>query len=220
LTTYGISATPMAMADERGNSILMETINNEWTETFARTIVVDMGAMGMMALYSATIAQLKQAAIPKTITLAEDIGRTVRLARLNEQNPVDAVRQAVNGFLVFKGKITDVDRQIKGGWNLGDARMEGVDEFRGQKLQLDFQNEHLAVRVDGAFKATVPDLIAVLDVDTGQPITTEGLRYGTRVAVIAFPCAPQWREPAALKLAHPGHFGYDVEYIPVEERFA
>ena len=40
-----------------------------------------------------------------------------------------------------------------------------------------------------------------------------------RVAVIAFPCAPQWREPAALELAHPRYFGYDVDYVPVEECF-
>jgi uncharacterized protein len=125
----------------------------------------------------------------------------------------------VNGFLVFRGKISDVDRRIEGGWNLGDAKMDGIDAFEGQELVLNFQNEHLAVLVDGEFKATVPDLIAVLDGETGEPITTEALRYGMRVAVIAFPCAPQWREPDALALAHPCYFGYDVDYIPVEEHF-
>ena len=74
------------------------------------------------------------------------------------------------------------------------------------------------MRVDGAYAATTPDLIAVLDNETGEPITTEALRYGMRVAVIAFPCAPQWREPAALDLVHPRYFGYDVDYVPVEER--
>ena len=64
-----------------------------------------------------------------------------------------------------------------------------------------------------------PDLIAVLDSETGEPITTEALRYGMRVAVIAIPCAPQWREPAALELVHPRTFGYDVDYVPVEERY-
>ena len=220
LTTKGISASPMAMADERGNALVMKTIDNKWTETFARTIVVDMGAMGMMALYAATVRQLKEAALHGTISFAEEIGRTVRLARTQEENPVDAVRKAVNGFLVFKGKIVDVDRRIEGGWNLGDAHMDGIADFEGHKLVLNFQNEHLAVLVDDEFKATVPDLIAVLDIETGEPITTEALRYGMRVAVIAFPCAPQWREPDTLALVHPRYFGYDVEYIPVEERFA
>ena len=217
-TPKGITASPIAMADERGNMILIDAVSNKWVETFARSIVVNMGAEGMMALYSATVKQLKEAAIYGTITLAEEIGKTVRNARTSEANPVDAVRKSVNGFLVFRGKITDVDRRVEGGWNRGDAKMEGIGAFEGQQLQLDFQNEHLAVRVNGEFKATVPDLIAVLDGETGEPITTETLRYGMRVAVIAFPCAPQWREPDALALAHPRYFGYDVDYIPVEER--
>lgn len=217
-TSKGITASPIAMADERGNMILIDAVSNKWVETFARSVVVDMGAEGMMALYSATVKQLKEASIYGTITLAEEIGKTVRNARVNEANPVDAVRKSVHGFLVFRGKITDVDRRVEGGWNRGDAKMDGIGDFEGQELQLDFQNEHLAVRVDGEFKATVPDLIAVLDGETGEPITTETLRYGMRVAVIAFPCAPQWREADALALAHPRYFGYDVNYIPVEER--
>ncbi len=218
-TPKGITASPFAMADERGNTVLMDTIDNKWVETFARSIVVNMGAEGMIALYAATVKQLKEASIYGTITFAEEIGKTVRTARVSEENPVDAVRKIVNGFLVFRGKIGDVDRRVEGGWNKGTAKMDGIDQFEGQSLQLDFQNEHLAVQVDGEFVATVPDLIAVLDSETGEPITTEALRYGMRVAVIAFPCAPQWREPDALKLAHPRYFGYDVEYVPVEERF-
>jgi len=217
-TPKGITASPIAMADERGNMILIDAVSNKWVETFARSIVVNMGAEGMMALYSATVKQLKETAIYGTITLAEEIGKKVRNARINEVNPVDAVRKSVDGYLVFRGKITDVDRRVEGGWNRGDAKMEGIGTFEGQQLQLDFQNEHLAVRVNGEFKATVPDLIAVLDGETGEPITTETLRYGMRVAVIAFPCAPQWREPDALALAHPRYFGYDVDYVPVEER--
>ena len=219
-TIHGISSTPFAMSDERGNILLMDTVSNLWVEIFARSCVMHMGAVGAIALYAATAAQLREAAIPGTITLAEEIGKTVRSARREEANPVDAVRKVVGGFLVFRGKITDVDRRIVGGWNRGDAKMAGTGDFSGQELLLEFQNEHLAVRGNGEFAATVPDLIAVLDSETGEPITTEALRYGMRVAVIAFPCAPQWREPAALELAHPRYFGYDVDYIPVEARFA
>ena len=65
----------------------------------------------------------------------------------------------------------------------------------------------------------MPDLIAVLDSETGEPITTEGLRYGFRVEVIAFPCTPRWRSPDGLRLVGPRVFGYDVDYVPVEERY-
>ena len=177
----------------------METISNLWTETFARSVTVNMGAMAMIALYAATAAELREAAIPGTITLAEEIGKVVRRARLEEDEPVETIRQAVGGYLIFKGKIGDVERRTEAGFAKGDAFVDGIDEYAGQKLQLSFQNEHLAARIDGEFRVTVPDLLAVLDVDTGEPITTEGLRYGFRVAIIAIPCADKWRTPKGLR---------------------
>jgi len=220
LTANAISASPFAMSDERGNVLLMDAVSNKWIEVFARSCVMHMGAVGAIALYAATVRQLKEAAIHGTITLAEEIGGVVRNARREEANPVDAIRRAVGGFLVFRGKVTDVDRRITAGFAKGNASMAGNGEFAGKLLELEFQNEHLVLRVDDQYVATTPDLIAVLDAETGEPITTEALRYGMRVAVIAFPCAPQWRESAALALVHPRYFGYDVDYVPVEERFS
>lgn len=216
---YGISSTPLAMSDERGNTVLMETIGNKWTETFARSITVNMGAMAMIALYAATVEQLKEASIQGTISLAEEIGKTIRCARLEEADPVKTVREAVGGFEIFKGKISDVARRTEAGFAKGDAFIEGIEDYGGQKLELNFQNEHLAATIDGDVKVCVPDLIAILDLDTGEPITTEAMRYGYRVAVIAIPCAPKWRSEKGLELVGPRYFGYDVDYVPVEERY-
>ena len=58
-----------------------------------------------------------------------------------------------------------------------------------------------------------------MDAENGGPITTEELRYGFRVTVIATPCDARWRTPAGLELAGPRYFGYDVDYVPVEDRF-
>ena len=219
LTALGISASPFVMSDERGNTLMIDAVSNRWVETFARDCVMHMGATCVIALYAATVKQLKAAAIHGSISLAEKIGKILRLARIRESNPVDALRRAVGGFLLFRGKITDVDRRVDAGFAKGNAQMTGAGDFAGSRLALDFQNEHLIVRVDGAVAATTPDLIAVLDAETAAPITTEAMRYGMRVAVIAIPCAPQWREPNALQLVHPRYFGYDIDYVPVEERF-
>ncbi len=219
-TIFGKSATPMAMSDERGNTILLETIDNKWAETFARSITVDMGATALIALYAATVGELKECAVHGTMSRAREIGRVIMNARLQETNPVETVRAALDGFLLFQGKMSDVERRTEGGFARGDAYIDGVGAYEGKRLRLSFQNEHLAARIDGEFVVTVPDLIAVLDLETAEPITTEGLRYGFRVAVIAFPCAPQWRTEAGIALVGPRYFGYDVDYISVEERLS
>lgn len=218
-TLHGISATPFAMADERGNTVLLETIDNKSTETFARLLTVAMGAVAMVAAYPSTVAQLKEAAVPGTITQAQRIGEAIRTARLKEADPVETVREAADGYLVFEGKVGDVERRTEGGFSSGHAFVRGIAGYAGQQLELSFQNEFLAARIDGAFAVTVPDMITVLDLETGQPITAEGLRYGYRVAVIGIPCPPQWRTRAGLGLAGPRCFGYEVDYLPVEERY-
>jgi len=218
-TIHGLPSTPFSMADERGNIVIMETINNRWTEAFARSIAINMGAMAMIAAYPATVAQLREAAVHGTMSQAERIGQTIRRARVEEEDPVSTVREAVGGFLVFRGKIGDVARRTEGGFAKGDATLHGIDAYAGQTLNLYFQNEHLALKIDGEYRVTVPDLIALLDIDTGEPIPTESMRYGYRVAVIAMPCTPKWRTPKGLELVGPRYFGYDVDYVPVEERY-
>lgn len=218
MTIYGIPATPMGIADEKGNSAILNTINNRWTETFARSLTIDMGSSAMIALYPMTGKQLKEAAVPGTITMAEGIGRAIRESRASDHDPIGTVLKVTNGFRLFEGKIADVSRRTETGFARGEATMEGTGAMAGSVLKLRFQNEHLVAIKDDEVIASVPDLITVLDAETGEPITTEGMRYGFRVVVVGIPCHPKWRTPKGLEIVGPGYFGYDIPYVPIEER--
>jgi DUF917 family protein len=218
-TLHGVSATPMSLADEKGNSALIKTIDNRWTERLARSITVDMGGSAMIALYVMTGKQVKEAMVAGTLSLAETIGRAIHAARAGHQDPIKAVRQLTNGFEVFRGKIADVQRRTVAGFARGEATFEGIGDYAASRLTLQFQNEHLVAIQDGKIVVSVPDLITVLDAETGDPITTEALRYGFRVVVLGMPCTAQWRTPEALAMVGPRYFGYDVDYVPVETRY-
>ena len=219
-TLWGITATPMAMADEKGNAIILDTISNRWTEVMARSLIVQMGAVTHATNFPMTGAQVKQAAISGTMTLIGQIGRAIREAREQHRDPIAAATAITGGHELWRGKIADVDRRTVGGFARGAARIVGTGAYADHTLQLDFQNEFLAARVGDEMLATTPDLITVLDAETGEPITTENLRYGFRVAVLGIPCDPRWRSEGGIALAGPRYFGYDVPYIPVEERLA
>lgn len=218
MSLAGIPATPMAMADERGNTVLMDTLDNNWTEAIARAVTITMGGTAQIALYAATAGQLSQGGIQGTMTLAEDIGRTLRLARTQEDDPIEAVRRVVKGFVIFNGKVSDVRRVMSGGFARGAVQFDGFGSSAGLTCEVEFQNEFLIARIDGTCVVTTPDLIVMLDSETGEPITTEVLRYGMRVAVLACPCSDKWRTPEGLKVVGPRYFGYDVDYVPVEVR--
>lgn len=217
-TLYGVTATPMAIADEKGNSAVISTIDNRWTEVFARTLTVDMGCSAMIAIYPMTGKQVKESCVLHSTTLLETVGRTIRESRERHEEPIAAVTQAMNGHVIWRGKVSDIARRTETGFARGETTVAGADEFAGRSLHVSFQNEFLLARAGDEVLASTPDLITMLDAETGEPITTEGLRYGFRVAVVAMPCDPRWRSPQGLAVVGPGYFGYDVPYVPIEER--
>jgi DUF917 family protein len=217
-TMYGVTATPMAIADEKGNSAILNTIDNKWTETLARTVTIDMGCVAMIALFSMTGKQVKEACVLRTITKIERIGQTIREAHRRHDDPIEAVRAVTGGFVVWRGKIADVARRTETGFARGEAAIAGLGEDEGRTLRIAFQNEFLIARTDAETVVSTPDLITVLDAETGEPITTETMRYGFRVVVLGIPCDPRWRTPEGLALVGPGYFGYDATYVPVENR--
>jgi DUF917 family protein len=218
LTLHGISATPFAMADERGNQLVFETVDNFWAERLARAAVMEFGAIASGMAYPISGKQVKVAAIHGSLSYAQRIGKALREAASKKQDPIGAVVEETAGFVLFRGKIVDVQRRTQHGWALGEATFAGVDGDLGAKLVVQFQNENLVAIRDGDVLATVPDLIAIIDAESGQAITTERLRYGHRAVVLGIPCPPAWRTPAGIDLGGPRHFRYDIDYVPVESR--
>lgn len=220
LTLYGHPAAPLTVADEHGNVAIVDTVDNTWAERLARPVAVEMGAIAGGCGYPITVAALKEAAVLGTVTYAEAIGAGIREAQRRHTDPIAAVLEATRGFRLFSGRIVDVQRRTERGWARGETRVSGVDGFAGREMTVRFQNEHLVAIEDGSVVASVPDLIAILDTERGEPITTENLRYGFRVTVVGLPCDPKWRTPDGIALGGPRHFGYDLDFVPIERRFA
>ena len=217
MTMFGVHACPMAMADEKGNSMVLKTVDNLSTEKFARVITVEMGGAGLIALYPMTGAQAKEAILRGSLSLIKNIGQIIGAEQAANRNPADKLAKDLNGMRLFEGRVTDVDRRTEGDFARGYATIEGLDSYHGKSMTLRFQNEFLmAESDDGTPRAMTPDLICLLDLETGQPITTEQMSYGYRVIVFGLPCDPKWRSDEGLALVGPRYFGYDIDYDPIE----
>ncbi|KTR38563.1 hypothetical protein NS263_12995 [Curtobacterium oceanosedimentum] len=212
-TLSGISATPMALADEKGNTAVFATVDNRWAERLARTATVEMGCSAITAQYAMSGAELKQSYVRGSLSLSVAIGEALVDARAANEDPVVAVAAVLGGTVVFEGKVADVERKTVTGFARGTARIAGSGSDTGLEAVLRFQNEHLLVEVAGSVRTTTPDLIVTLDAETGEPITTEGLRFGARVRIVTAPADPRWHTPAGLALAGPRYFGYDTPAV-------
>ena len=214
---YGVPCCPMAVADEKGNSVIIrETITPYWAERLARATTVQMGCVACYAVAPMSAEQVRRTAIPMTLTLAKELGSAVAQARIEGADPLEAILVTCPGRVLFGGKVMDINRRTTAGFARGTVTIDGLDSFGGERMVIDFQNENLIARRDGEIVCTVPDLICAVASDTGDPVTTELMRYGLRVTILGFPAPELWTTPEGLAVAGPEAFGYETEYIPLE----
>lgn len=214
---YGAKPAPAAIADDKGNTVVFrDVVDMYWLERFARDTSVAMGAAAGLAIAPMRMDFVRRTAVPNTMTQALQIGRTVLDARARRLNVVDRVIATTGATLFFTGKITDIRRELKGGFARGEAKIAGSGDWQGCEGRIAIQNENLVLWVDGTPVIMVPDLIINLDLETGEPITTEVLRYGQRVAVIGLPVHDLMKTPEAMAVVGPQAFGYpDLTFTPL-----
>jgi hypothetical protein len=214
MNVAGLSPGFVALADVQGNLVTIEPVSEAWAERLARTAAVSFGGSALEVDYVMTAEQAAGALIEGSVTRAIEIGRA--LSRYAGDG-LATLLDHLGAISLIEGKIVDVERRTAGGFVRGDVVIEGTGDDAGRLLRVELQNENLAVFEDGRMVACVPDLISLVDDQTGQAVPTELLRFGQRVAVIALPCDPLWRTPRGLAIAGPRAFGYDIDYVPVEE---
>ena len=218
---YGVSASPLAMADPHRNRVLIEARSAEVAEWLARGVAIRMGGRASIAEYAMDGATAKRVSVPATLSLCLTLGLVIRGARERHDDPFAALIAALaethysHGRNLFAGKIVDLARTTTRGFAIGEAAIEGTGTWRG-RMTITFQNENLIARHHGEVRAIVPDLICMLDADTAEPITTERLRYGQRVRVIGISAPPIMRTPEALAVFGPRAFGLDEPFRPLE----
>jgi uncharacterized protein len=215
-TMHGVSATPMVLCDDKGNSLVLDTVSNAWTERLARAATIEMGGSALLTFYPMTGKVAKAASVGGTLSLCQEIGRSLRATRAAHGDPIAALRDMLQARNLFHGRITDIERRTEGGFARGRAVLTGVEDWKGHTLRLDFQNEFLMAERDGQILVTTPDLISVVEADSGAPVTTDALKYGQRLVALAYPCDAKWRTPDGIALVGPRYFKYDVDYVPLD----
>jgi DUF917 family protein len=207
---------PQTLCEVRGlGTVVAKVPSWKWMERVARKVCTEYGSTAATCKAPRTGKDVEDWDILYTTTKAIAIGNAVLAARKAHGDPIAAVLALEKGKNIFKGKIADVQRRATEGFLRGVATVEGLDDFRGSQMVIQFQNEFTVCSVDGVAKVMTPDLICVLDTVSGDAIGTETLRYGQRATVIALPAAPVLLTPKGLQHVGPRAFGHDLEFQSV-----
>ncbi|MBA4493309.1 DUF917 domain-containing protein [Paenactinomyces guangxiensis] len=226
MTTYhsfGIQAAPFIMVNEQGAIHRMTGISNWEVEHQARRKVTEMGGWAAFAGYPMPGLEVREVIIQQTFSLAKRLGEAVSLAKEDVDRVMEAlVRTFENSiygcpYKLMEGKVVNLERDIIGGLLNGALVVEGTGIHVGEQLKILFKNEYLLAGHGEQPLAMVPDLICVLDADTGYPIMIEELENHRKVWVLAIPAPSLVRDAKMLEVVGPACFGVASGFTPIEQ---
>jgi DUF917 family protein len=223
----GISGTPAALVTRWGDVIILDkTVDDYRLEDLARAVAVSSGGGSSIARNPMTGRDVKRGTIKGALTEAILFGRTVREAKAQGKDPIEALVAVANQsrptYRMFQGVVTKSDQKGERGFNWVDVEMSGTGEFSGHTYRIYVKNENIISWLDGKPDVLPPDLIFNLDPKTGDAVTGVAMGnfpMGQEVVIVGRAASPMWRTAKGLEIFSSQHFGFDLPYTPIEESF-
>lgn len=213
-----VKTWPAAIVDWWGNTIILkEAASTEMVERIGK--MLGMAAYG--AVFFATMPlsakQTRELVVPGTLTKSFELGKAVRLAREADQNPITEIIKQLDGWELFIGEVTGKDWEDKEGVMVGTTYIQGSEAYAGKKLDVWFLNENHVTWLDGEPYVFSPDMIILADPESGEAYTNTEIKAGDRVAVVGCKINPFFRTEKAINYFGPRYWGFDIDYVPIEE---
>jgi uncharacterized protein len=218
----GIAFTPAAIADPWGTVLLLkETPSALVAERIGKLVSIatklpDMTATCAHAGFLMPARRLPEVLVVGGVSRALAVGRAIREASAAAGDPVAAAARAVGGWALFRGKVIKKVWESRDGYMFGMTALRGERADSGVRVEVWFQNENHVTWRDGQPWIHSPDLIMLMDAATGAPYTNADLPEGASVAMLGAPADARLRTPEALARLGPRHYGYDLDYVPIE----
>lgn len=219
----GLKVWPLTICDPWGSSMVLDDCPSpQVAERIGKMISrvtksVDMGASCSHAAFPNRVGQIKKALVPGTLTKSLEVGRSVLAARRAGTDPIEAAVDSAGGAVLFRGVVSDRVWE-----DSADGYMEGITQIKvdrdlGESTgRVWFQNEHHLAWLDDVPVALSPDVISIVESSTAEPISNTELARGMDVTVLGFPSTEAYRQGAALDATGPRHYGYDIDWVPIE----
>jgi DUF917 family protein len=221
----GYTFEPGAICDPWGNVLIMKRAASlQVAERIGKMIsiatkVPDIKAPCAHAGFLLKGRDMKRLIVPNGVSRSLEIGRSIRKALETRQDPAKAAAEAMNGWVLFKGKVIRKEWESREGYMFGTTTIEGSEANSRHTLKVWFKNENHVTWLDEHPFVTSPDLISIMDAASGEPYTNTVLDEGMNVAVLGARADEQYRSREGLLLLCPRYFGFDIDYVPIENHY-
>ena len=219
----GIPSTPAAIVTRWGDTVIIDKAVDDYrAEDLGRAVAVASGGGAQMAMNPMSAADVKRGVIKGALSQAILFGKTAREAVAQGKDPVAELVKATKGFKLFQGTVTKADMKGDRGFTWWDVEMKGTGPYTGHTYKIYVKNENIVAWLDGVPDAMSPDTIQNLDPKTGDAHNggaLGGYKLGAELAVIGYETSPMWRTPKGIEVFGPRHFGFNFDYVPIEQLY-
>jgi len=215
---YKKNSFPLVSVDNWGNVVILkEACNPHMLERISKFLSV--AAFGKCSIAATLLSgqEMKETVVAGTLTKCLEIGRTIRKSREQGDDPVKAVVEYLDGWSLFEGIISGKDWEDRDGYMFGTIHIIGYGEYEGQRMEVWFKNENHISWLDGEPYVCSPDLIVIVNRETGESFTNDKIDTGQQVAVVGLKGVEGFRSEFGLAAGGPRYFGFDINYVPIEE---
>jgi hypothetical protein len=219
----GIPVTPMTMANTIGDLMILKTAVDDYRgEDIARYMAVISGGMVSVVRAPNTAGKYKQGTVHGSISRSIRLGSIIRNSREKGLNSAESILKSEPDCVqLFHGRVKSWTRKEEGGFMWGDITLEGLGRYNGHRLDVWYKNEYLITWFDRKPYATCPDTICMIDASSGEGLSAWvpdlNAQIGREVAVLGFRAHKLWRTDKGVAIFGPRHFGYEIDFTPIEK---
>jgi hypothetical protein len=217
ISVAGKNIWPRAFCDFAGNTtVIKKASSHAMMERIQKHL--SMSTIGLIggAGHLLKGSEMKRLINRGSISRCLRIGQLLREAKGHGNQLASFLARELEGWVLFQGVVEKKAWESKLGYMIGHYEMKGIDDFRGQSFKVWFQNENMISWLNGQPYVTCPDILSVINLETGLPPTNDKIESGDRLAVLGLRAVEFYRQPAGLKVLGPAYFGFDIPYRPIE----
>jgi DUF917 family protein len=214
---YGKQSNLFAGVDMWGNSVFVKhAVNTYVLERMAKMLAVASYGNIAVATTPLIASEMKKIVVRGTLTRCLQIGKSLRESRTKGIDPIDATLDTAQAWRLFDGQVSSLETEDTGGYYYGTVEITGRGKNAEETLKVWFKNENHITWLNDKPWITSPDLITFLFTDSGKGIYNSNLQMGDEITVIGMKGVEGFRSAYGLSLGGPEHFGFDMDYTPIE----
>lgn len=216
---YDKPLLPITTVDAWGNiCIIKHSTSYPVAERIGKLLSAASYGLTGDAGFLMTGKEVKEVIIPGTLTECYNIGKLIRETRETGKDPITEITKSLGGWVISRGKVVKKEWEDRVGYYWGTHTISGEGEFKGDTTKIWFKNENHICWKNDEVLVTSPDIIIVVDVVTGEPLANPKISEDDNVAVIGLKARPVFRSEKGIGILGPKAFGFDYDYVPIENR--